>query len=855
MSQVLRVARYRFRATFRRRWGDYLAIVLLVGLLGGLAIGAVAAARRTQSSFTTFLASTNPSDLSIAVFPPGNVGSEGGYSAKLTTSIKQLPDVKRVRSWVQPLGVPLRPNGVPQLSTLSNVTVVGSVDGLSFDMDRPGVIEGKMADAGRTDQFVTTPAGARFAHWHVGEAVPFGFYSGRQISSPEFGTAKVTPTIRVDATLVGIVQFSNSVIQDQVDEYPTFALFTPALTDTLVARGMTFTTYYAIQTVHGGRDVPAVERAFENLIPPGATVQDHVTSLVAAKADRAIRPVSIALAAFGVIAALAALAIGGQAIARLLGGTTGELEVLRAIGAGPAVMMGDGLVGALGSLLVGALLAVGVAIALSPLSPIGPVRSVYPNRGFAFDWTVLGLGVVVIIVVLGVLTVALDYRVARQRTFGLRAQAPARRQVLANAAARAGLPAPAVAGVRFAMEPGGGRRAVPVRSALFGMALAVVVVVATLTFGSGLQTLVSHPALYGWNWTYALFSESGPDVPPQAVALLGHDANVAAYSDVTIADPEINGRIVPSLFERANAAVVPAILSGHAPQGNDQIVLGAATVKELGTHVGGTVTLTYGSKRSAPYYVPPTVLHVVGSATMPAIGFPSSEGDHTSMGIGALLPTEVIPPAFRQALNSSSPDPTLDGPEFVFVQMRHGVTQAAARADIRRIALAGNRAFARAPNGDGTGDTVLVASDLLPAEIVNYRSIGATPAVLAGSLAVAAVVALGLTLVASVRRRRRELALLKTLGFTGGQVSASVAVQATTIGLFGLLVGVPLGIALGRWLWVLFAHEIYAVPQPTVPTLEIVAVAVGAVVLANVVAAFPGRMAARTPSALILRAE
>ena len=385
-----------------------------------------------------------------------------------------------------------------------------------------------------------------------------------------------------------------------------------------------------------------MERAFQNVIPPGATVQDHVTSLVAAKADRAIRPESIALGAFGVIAALAALTVGGQAIARLLGATAGDLEVLRAIGAGPAVLMADGLVGALGSMLLGALLAVGVAIALSPLGPIGPVRSVYPDRGVAFDWTVLGLGVVVIIVALGVLTVALDYRLARTRTSGLRAQAPARRQVLANAAAQAGLPAPVVAGMRFALDPGGGPRAVPVRSALLSMALAVVVVVATLTFGSGLQTLVSHPTLYGWNWTYALFSESGPDVPPQAVALLGHDAKVAAYSDVTIADPEINGKIVPSLFERANAAVVPAILSGHAPQGNAQIVLGAATVKDLGTHVGGTVTVTYGSKQNAPYYVPPTVLHVVGSATMPAIGFPSSEGDHTSMGIGALVPTGVI---------------------------------------------------------------------------------------------------------------------------------------------------------------------------------------------------------------------
>ena len=83
-------------------------------------------------------------------------------------------------------------------------------------------------------------------------------------------------------------------------------------------------------------------------------------------------------------------------------------------------------------------------------------------------------------------------------------------------------------------------------------------------------------------------------------------------------------------------AVVPPILSGHAPESDDQIVLGAATLKDLGTRVGGTVvTVTYGSKQSAPYYVPPTVLHVVGTATMPAIGFPSSEGDHTSMGARA----------------------------------------------------------------------------------------------------------------------------------------------------------------------------------------------------------------------------
>ena len=66
MRQVFRVASYRFRVTFRGRWGGLLVLVLLVGLVGGLAMGSLAAARRTQSSFPAYLASTNPSDLGLA---------------------------------------------------------------------------------------------------------------------------------------------------------------------------------------------------------------------------------------------------------------------------------------------------------------------------------------------------------------------------------------------------------------------------------------------------------------------------------------------------------------------------------------------------------------------------------------------------------------------------------------------------------------------------------------------------------------------------------------------------------------------------------------------------------------------
>ena len=115
--------------------------------------------------------------------------------------------------------------------------------------------------------------------------------------------------------------------------------------------------------------------------------------------------------------------------------------------------------------------------------------------------------------------------------------------------------------------------------------------------------------------------------------------------------------------------------------------------------------------------------------------------------------------------------------------------------------------------------------------------------------------ALGLTLAASVRRRRRDLALLKALGFTRPQLAVTIAWQASIAALVGIIVGVPVGIALGRWLWDLFARGIYVVPVSSVPVVEVVVVALGALVLANLVAAIPGRMAARTPTALVLRAE
>jgi hypothetical protein len=442
----LRVARYRFRITFGRRWGGHLVLVLLIGLIGGIAMGSIAAARRTQSSFTTFLASTNPSDLSLVVFPQG---SQDNYSTSLTQIVDHLPDLKHVGISVGPLGVPLTPEGVPRVASLSDLTVISSLNGEYLNQDRVALVSGRMADPNITDEFVTTAVGAQLYGWHVGERIPFGFYTSAGISSPRFATGGVKPVVRVDARLVGLVVFSSGVVQDAVDRLPTFALFTPALTRTLLARSSTSinATFYNLQLVRGSRDVPAVEVAIGKALPPFVTPQFAVTSFVAAKANRAIKPESIALGVFGLIAALAAFAVAGQAIARQLWTNRSDTEVLRALGADPGITMSDGLLGVLGGVVLGSLLADGVAIALSPIGPIGPVRPVYPSRGFAADWTVLGLGLAVLIVGLGAITISLAYRWAPHHLGARRKLARTQHSMVAAAAMASGLPAPGVIGV------------------------------------------------------------------------------------------------------------------------------------------------------------------------------------------------------------------------------------------------------------------------------------------------------------------------------------------------------------------------------------------------------------------------
>ena len=141
-----------------------------------------------------------------------------------------------------------------------------------------------------------------------------------------------------------------------------------------------------------------------------------------------------------------------------------------------------------------------------------------------------------------------------------------------------------------------------------------------------------------------------------------------------------------------------------------------------------------------------------------------------------------------------------------------------------------------------------------PPEVREVHGVNDLPLALASVLTLLAVGTIAHTLVTSVRRRRRDLAILKALGFVGRQVRASVAWQATAIAGAGLIVGLPLGAAAGRWAWTALAQAFAIEPVPVISAGLLLAVP-AVLVLANAVAAIPARTAARTQPGVVLRTE
>ena len=216
---------------------------------------------------------------------------------------------------------------------------------------------------------MTTSLGAKLMGVHLGQVVPFGLYTPQQANKPGFGTPRVPPARRFAMTLVGIVEFNNQVVEDDTDQLPTNLVLTPAFTR-LVPDDATNGTWYGIELVHANVDITSMEQALSRALPPGASANFSVTSITVAKVERAVKPESIALAVFGLIAFMATVGTALPVIARQLRSTEDERRVIRALG-GPAITVLDGLLGTVAAIAAGSFIAFGLAVGLSPLSPLG----------------------------------------------------------------------------------------------------------------------------------------------------------------------------------------------------------------------------------------------------------------------------------------------------------------------------------------------------------------------------------------------------------------------------------------------------------------------------------------------------
>jgi ABC-type antimicrobial peptide transport system permease subunit len=120
-------------------------------------------------------------------------------------------------------------------------------------------------------------------------------------------------------------------------------------------------------------------------------------------------------------------------------------------------------------------------------------------------------------------------------------------------------------------------------------------------------------------------------------------------------------------------------------------------------------------------------------------------------------------------------------------------------------------------------------------------------------LALAGAATLSHTLLTSIRRRRRDLAILKTLGFGRRQVTAAIAWQATTMATLALLIGIPVGIAAGRLVWTVFASALGVVPEPVVALGAVLLLVPAVLIVGILIAVVPARSASRTRPVVMLR--
>ena len=814
MRAVLRLVAHELSA----RWRGWVLLGLLVGVAGGAVLTAAAGARRTDSAYSRFLVASRAADVFVAPF---NTGLGGYYRA-----VAQLPDVAVVAPLVGVNAIPLRRDDRP---VTSGPVVVPADSRFGHQLEIPKLLAGRLPRPDRPGEVAVSQTGARTMHLQVGSTLVLGACAGQVCTRAD--------TRRLRERVVGVFVTRGSVVPVTDIDKLGLTLASTALLDQLVhqlgpgIRG--FDAAYVklrpgVSTERFARQAQALARTF-----PGTGGQVFVAdeAAQAATIERSIRPQALALAIFAMVLAVTALLIVGYVASRLLLAASSDYPTLVALGMTRGQLLTAGLAEVGAVALAGAVAAAGAAVAASPLMPIGAARLAEPSPGVSADTTVLAAGAAMITVLMLVRAAWPAWRLASAGRAEALDPAATRRSPVARWLADAGAPVTAVTGVRLALEPGRGRSAMPVRSVLAGMVLPVLAVAAAFTFGANLLHLVHSPRLYGQNWDAAIDLQFQTVTPQQTRQLVGKAVGLSSWSFGDLGVVGIDGQIVPAIgvAPARGPLVSPTLLSGHPPRTDHQIVLGTSVLRRIGRTVGQMVTVTVSGHRQQD--------RIVGQAVFPDFG--QGSFTPTDLGLGAETTAAVLQ---RQASFTGR------GAHYNFVLLRFapGPHRAGDIASFTR-SMAGFCGTVQ--------QTTCVVTDQRPYGVTTYLAIDSTPEVLAVLLAGLGLAVLGQVIMMSGRRRRRDFAIMKALGLLRRQVRWITAWQMTTVTVLALLIGLPLGVALGRWVWVLFATRLGIAGGTVTPVTIVLLMVPAAVLAANIVAFWPARTAARLSPAQVLHAE
>jgi hypothetical protein len=794
----------------RRRWLGTVAAALLVGFVGAVVLATGAGARRSDSALHRFNDYSRSADIELTLGRP---------SAPEMAAFARTPGIAALAS--------LRTYALQATqSQLQDLAIGAALNGtMNNAVDRPRLISGRLENPGVADQVDIGESLARLTHLRVGGTFDLVSWTPAQVAHILATNRFAGPAgPRVRLRIIGIVrrpldlgerggqggvlvlpQAFNTKYGKQIGSFSGIAL--------------------RIRTVTPA-DVPAVTASAQRIFArvPNFVIQS--LNIDTTGAGDAIHVLSIALLIFAAVTAIAGIAAIAIVLDRELSSSQPQQSTLLALGLSRRQRLAVSGVRALLVAGAGAIIAVAAAVVLSPLFPFGIARRADPDPGFHADWVTLGLGVVgILLIVIAIGAVAAVRATRSSRS----ARAPRQSKLAARALdlTRTGsLPVSANAGLRMAFDSGGGDRTVPVRSAFFATTFAAAGLTALIVFSAGVTHLAATPSMYGSRFDFKIETTADPACNGQDSGV-GSVPGVATLAAICYDNIELGGRAGVGFGDLPlRGTVGPEIVSGHAPGTDRETALGAATLSALHKQVGDTIR-AQGPGGAATF-------RIVGVVAFPQLGDPQPVAD------GAWF-TE---PGFNTLLGPQGNPSSQNFTRYLVGTFRPGTNRPAVDAHIQRLVF--DRAAPESTSATGPNE---------PVEITRLRQTDWFPVALAALLAFLALAAISHTLVTGTRRRRRELAILKTLGFRRRQVRAAVATQATTLAVGGLVLGIPLGLIAGTAIWRSVANSVGVINSPVIPVPVLVALVASALIAVNVVAYLPARTAARVRPTRALRAE